>query len=343
MQKEADVPFIVTARRAGSLAKLLVVEFILVFFLASAYAEVRRQLGAHGCAPEPGAISWQTFLLLFAGLYALYWVFLKQILFAKVIVDETVGGPFPYSFLTTHPSYVAIDLITVGIAWIVHYAGGTVEVGECANTQGYLLGSVALPIACLIPIFRLVLWYLAGQRTWERLQRPELETAWKPVALFWGVLALPGALALHWVLQDRRVDASWPVADASTMAGGLAAHPEFDDMVWKVRGKIMWERVSRCKCDGAGGCAQGEMMLDLGAGGEVLIRTTYAGGVRELAADTEGRVGKLYTKNGRLHKLPNPKARQCGDYGPPPPAGRALLEPAVLGADDKSLKVRQPL
>lgn len=201
MQTEADVPFIVTARRAASLAKLLVVEFILVFFLAATYAEVRRQLGAHGCAPEPGAISWQTFLLLIGGLYALYLVFLKQIFFAKVIVEETVGGPFPYSFITTHPSYAAIDLITVGIAWIVHYAAGTVEVGECANTQGYLLGSFALPIACLIPIVRLGLWYLGGQRTWERLQRPELGTAWKPVALFWGVLALPALLAAHWVMN----------------------------------------------------------------------------------------------------------------------------------------------
>lgn len=84
-------------------------------------------------------------------------------------------------------------------------------------------------------------------------------------------------------------------------------------------------------------------MLDLGAGGEVLIRTTYAGGVRELAALTEGRIGEVFVKNGRLHKLPNAKAKLCSDYGAPPPAGRALLEPAVITADDKSIRIPQPL
>lgn len=343
MAEETEVPFIVTARRAGSLAKLLMMELIMVFFLAAAYAEIRRRFGAHGCPPEAGAVDWQTFALLAVGLYGFYWVFFKQIFFAKTIVDQTVGGPFPFSFLTTHPSYVAIDLITVGVAAIARYAGGTVEVGECVNTHGWLLGGFAFALACAIPLTRLFCWYVLGQRTWPRLQTPERRSAWKPVAFFCAVLALPAALAIHWALQDRLADANWPVADEATLAGGLAAHPDYDDRVWKVRGKIKWERVSRCACEGAAACSQGEMMLDLGAGGEVLIRTGYAGGVRNLIADTEGRVGQIYVRNGRLHKLPNAKAKLCRDYGPPPPAGRALLEPAVITADDQSIRAPQPL
>lgn len=240
MARESDVPFIVTVRRAGSLAKLLTMELIMVFFLAAAYAEMCSRFGAHGCPADLDAVSWQTFPLLAVGLYGFYWVFLKRIFFAKVIVDETVGGPFPFSVLTTHPSYVVIDLITVGFAWIVRYAASSVEVGECVNTHGWLLGNFAFPLACTIPIARLVCWYVLGQRSWQRLQVHERDSAWKPVAFFCGVLIPPMAVGTHWVMRDRLADEHWPLADETTLAGGLAAHPDYDDMVWKVRGKIKW-------------------------------------------------------------------------------------------------------
>jgi hypothetical protein len=331
-------------QRTGSLAKLLLGEWGAILLLGAAYADIRLQLGAHECPPVPKSIGVSTVVAFLVGLYLLQWLF-KNIFFAKIIVDQSRGALW-YSFLSTHPSYVFIDMWILGLGWLIRTF--VPDGVGCDLSRQWLLGKFVFGVALALPIFRLLCWYTFG---WRRISREDkwgiLQDAWKPIIRFYAILLVPAILAAWIIVPDLLDRHRVPVADATTLAGGLSAHPDLDGTIMKAVGTIRSEHVQRCDCRGVIGndCFRGDMLIDLGPGGEVIVQAVDAGELAQLVTDTEGKPGKPYSIIGRLHKLPDAKAKLCvpSAYGPPPAAGRALLRPELPNRGNPNQKPQQSL
>jgi hypothetical protein len=332
-------------QRVVGVVKISVAAWVAMFCLAAVGADLLIGRGVHGCPPMPRQTGALLFFALPLGLYLYGWS-LHRILAPRLAKEEhrptlTAGpivmqnprlGPGEYTFCTTHPSYLLIDLVTLLGAYVL-YAVAPDAVG-CGKNWEWARGRVALAIALSIPALRIVGWYVLSRRP------PEEATvgAWKPVAMFLGFLGVPLVLGAGPLLGTWRGQRNAPVVSAERFSGGLAAHEELRGKVVKVAGRCVGEQPVRCRCGTDGrDCAQVEVLLDVGDGGQVLVQalSDQEDLAKEASGCSQGPAGgRLLTVFGRLHRLPakapaNPDSNTprlpCRDYGPPPPAGRALV------------------
>jgi hypothetical protein len=85
--------------------------------------------------------------------------------------------------------------------------------------------------------------------------------------------------------------------DGARLAGGLAAHPDYDGRSLKVRGVLAVEPVlCGCQRDRATVCRVATSRLDLGQGGDVIVRgiSEYGNDLRDLARRGIGREVTIY-------------------------------------------------
>lgn len=322
--------------RVVGLVKIGLAEFLAVSMLATTFGALAVARGARGCPPQGKHLDGSFYLGIVIGLLALAWLLFRMIRpvevedtytpslkLGPVAVPNPTIAPMRYKFCSTHPSYVLIDLLLVFGAWMV--LDGTPATTGCTLLYQWGISRAALPVALLFPLVRLACWYLLGLRLSEQAQ----VGAWKPVLLVFAVLLAPLALWGHLALKERRVRAATPLVDATTLAGGLKAHAELIGPIVRVKGARLLDSAARCECRGASkdDCGRAEMLLDLGAGGEVVVQAR-ASEVMFLLEKSEGKKGQPDEAFGRLSPLPNPTKKHCGAklFGPPPPAGRALLE-----------------
>lgn len=328
-------------QRLASVVKLAVAAWIAMFCLAAVAADLLVLRGAHGCPPEPRHTGAVLYFALPLGLYLYAWS-LHRILVPRLALEEhqptlEVGPlivpnpqlpPREYTFCTTHPSYLLLDLVTV-IGGYVLFALAPETVG-CGKAWEWARGRAALGIALSLPVVRLLSWYVLGRRP------PAGSTAgaWKPVALFLTILLVPLVLGAGPILRTWRGQRSAPVVDAANFGGGRAAHPELLGQIVRVHGTCVGEQPVRCRCGGPSGtdCAQTEVLLDLGAGGQVLVQALSD--PEDVALEARGCTGRALTLFGRLHAVPEVTPTSpgigtprlpCRDYGPPPAAGRVLV------------------
>lgn len=322
--------------RLVGLVKIFLAEWLAMFLLGTCAGQALAVHGARGCPPG-GRLDWSFYLAALLGLLAAGWL-LHRIFFpveieetytpplkaGPVIVPNPTIAPVRFSFCSTHPAYVLIDALTVAGA-LALWATAPASMG-CSFVSEWASARAAVGLALLFPVVRLLSWYVLGRQA----SPAATLGVFRPVLVFYGILAAPLLLAAHLFLGARHARAAAPVVDDKSFAGGLAAHPELAGPIVHVKGTRGRARAERCECRGPRGndCGYAEVLLDLGAGGEVVVQAR-ASEVLFLLDKSDGKpAGQPDDAFGRLSALPDPKKKLCGRaaYGPPPAAGRALLE-----------------
>lgn len=291
-------------RRFPRLVQIWLVEFFIVLGLAFFLGKVLDARGALGC-PGSGEGPDGTFYgLLAIALLGLFFFF-RNLLRPRIseetwtpVVDAGLGlagvglvvanrrWSVRYPYLSSHPSYALLLLLTLPVPWMM--VAMTADQG-CSTLYWRLAGWVGLAVIATLALVRALAWYVfrIGPRALAQrmaavpadagpgLRRLGWEMAWKPtiglVALIWAI----GGLPIAWMFwQQARLEQALPMLDAVRFEGGLAAHPEFEGQLVRVQGRPSGElRQWAPRGAGRGGnnYAGGGILLDLGAGGEVLV------------------------------------------------------------------------
>lgn len=290
--------------RTRSIMQLVFVELVAAFLLSSSMGSLLAHNGILGCAPDPEipfGLQQSVFLLL--GLLALWWS-LRGILFPRVLpvgifssLAVGIGGvrvTVPTrqvgvdAFPSTHPSYALAEAAFFVFLLIPAIAIGRdpVYVG-CTQQWNYAFAWLLAAFAVGLPLLRLASWYLLRRR----LPRAVTEGTHKGTYIPLGI-ALPVALVLFGMVYLPPLFA--PTLDAESFAGGLAAHPEYAGRSLHVAGVVVDGPVT-CACaeSRATACQSAVALLDLGAGGVVVLRgvSDYADEVQPLEV---GRPARLY-------------------------------------------------
>lgn len=333
-------------RQIPSLVQILFVEFITILLFASVSAKMIAHQGALGCGPTRAGISAIDIGFVLVGLVGAGWLVWRM--FWPTRVQDSfrpllrLGGllvPNPtiprvtYEFCSTHPSYALMELTSFVPLWIVYRFGPFSPLyAGCDAVFSYFFGRIALGLVLLFPFLRLVAWYVFRRQ----LAKTVSHDAWKPVAFFLAI-AVPVYVAIPLAVYVPLWKA--PLVDATTFAGGLSSHKELMGKTAKVRGVLKHPLAQRCTCTETNppGCRVAAILIDLGAGGDVVARgvSSNADAVRALADSPEAQTGKPVTVYGVLNPLPtlaqdktSYEPIDCGwaQFGAPPPAGRAYLQ-----------------
>ncbi len=326
--------------RVASLVKLVVAEFIAMVCLSAAFGWALSSHGVLGCPPSGAGLTGTFFGAVLIGLGLTAWVVWRAAWpdeiretwrpvtkVGPVVMQNPAIADVEYSFATTHPTYAILDFLQLGPALILFMLGRhPPEVAGCSTLFNFLMGRAALVVALFFPLCRLVSWYVLEKHTSEAAQRG----AWKPVALLCAAL-IPATFIVPLLVFLPRLNL--PVVNATTWTGGLGAHPEFSGKIVRLHGLTKSQKAARCVCSDKdpNACRVAALLVDLGAGGEVIVH-----GSSDYASDLvkEGRrgAGQAIEVIGRLGPLPviatkNDDARDCGqdEFGPASPAGRAFL------------------
>lgn len=328
-------------QRVVGVVKISVAAWVAMFCLGAVVADLLLLRGVHGCPPLPRQTGGMLYIALPLGLWLYAWslhrIFVPRLAteahrptlqVGPIIAQNPMLKAQEFTFCTTHPSYLLLDLVTLVGAWVlVAVAPDTVG---CGKAWEWARGRVAFAVALSIPVLRLLGWYVLRRRPPQGAE----QGAWRPVAIYLGILVGPlvlGAGPLWRMWSGKR---SAPVVDATAFTGGLAAHEGLLNKVVRVRGRCVGEVPVRCRCGGPRGddCAQTEVLLDLGDAGQVLVQGLSD--PEDLAGEARGCGGRELETFGRLHRVPERAPDRadsltprlpCRDYGSPPAAGRVLV------------------
>jgi hypothetical protein len=293
------------------LVRQVLAAWLFAILMPGSIADLIRVRGLDRCPAEPARVDWSTFVALALGLAAAAW------LAGRILRPRIVTG-----VLSSHPSYVVIDLVILALAWLMFDIGR--EPFGCHFAWEYWRGVLALAFALSIPIARLVAWYPLGLR----VEQQRAEVARIPVLTFCLVAAIPLALGGIFYGQYLLARHRAPLADAATMAGGLAAHPALAGPVVRVVGTLKLSEAIRCRCrpNDPESCFQAEALLDLQGAGEVIVfgGPHDADELRKLAQRGAGKRLEVFGRLSRELPLPNRLCDPRG-YGQLPEAGRAVL------------------
>lgn len=332
--------------RIVGLARIIIGNAVAVLLLRGVVRDLAGLRPGGGCPSVPLRYPGVFAISLGLGLFALGWL-LYRIFWPKVVSISwaptlklgpviTTNPTIPeveFPFASTHPSYIIADLVMLPVVYLLYLLSQSAT--GCSYRPIISGDRFALGLALLIPALRLLGWYGLGRRPPEK----SLVGAHKPVLLLCAILALPVLILCDLWWKQHRVEAQVPIADARALAGGLAAHPELADKIVRLRGTLLRDKVKQCVCRAADECTYAEMPLSVGDGLQVVVQAR-ATDVWDLKKKAQGAVGTAYETFGRLQPYPpgsdavsqrRPPGKQppptCGasDYGPPPPAGRALL------------------
>lgn len=324
-----------TWNRVPGLVYILVAQYFAAFAIGTAVSSWVQLSPILGC-PARGSVSALSILLFVGGVAAAGWSARRML--RPAIVDVVsrqslllVTWLSHASAPSTHPIYVTVDLFAAAmVALLLLPFQSPPSISGCWVLSGYLMSRVAVAVALAFPLLRVFSWYALRRQIVGSTKEAVL-----PVVRFF-VLAMPafGVFFLAW--GSSKIAASrLPVVDASSFAGGLAAHPELAGQLVKVRGHRSRAHASRCVCDDpsdASFCKVGALLLDLGPAGQVVYHAAGSGSV-EVFAFGEGAADDPVEVIGRLGPLPDPKKQpfnvlDCGwgDFGPLLAEGRAFVE-----------------
>lgn len=354
--------------KIGGLIKIFMAELLAVLVAAGYIAQWVKFAKGYESFWGPGKMSAGDYMIEIGMIFVVILLFawlIRAIVKPRIFLDQVnrvykvgpvimSGEEIKYPFISTHPSYIFIDLLIVGSAWFSCWVAkdehGSAWVFEKSR------GIAALILSGVIPLLRLASWYIFSIRPKVEtdFEKKTLENASKPVFLVWALffgpilLVLFGGLAYQfWYKEPRRI-ASLPVVNSQTMIGGLLKHPELQDLEKSEQEKIYYvskevrvqgiqknKEALKCKPYGPKGDSFGyaTVLLDLGAAGEVLVLRGASENFYEFLKLTQNKANQTIEVVGRLrpmptkNKIPNWKVI-CGygELGAPPPAGRMLLE-----------------
>lgn len=327
--------------RVSALVKILFFEFIAVFCLAMELAGALRARGVLGCPPDnrlstPDAVFFTIGLLCAAWLV---WRILRPTVVELDYRPNLKVGPLimpnpaipsvDFEFLSTHPSYVLVELVVLAAISVLLLVGDPPAVGGCSDVGPYLMARIGVVLAVFFPAFRLFAWYILGRRS----RRP-MPGVWKPVLIFWCIIS-PLVLLAVWILIGQKLKESrLPLVDGAAFAGGLGAHGNLENQLVRVRGTLKLPRAARCACDDPKDpnfCKVAALLIDVG-GGELVVHTSGIDS-KDLFKKGDRPAGSPFSATGRLMKMPDAKKEpynrlDCGwdEFGPPPAEGRAFVE-----------------
>lgn len=306
-----------------SVIQIWVAEFLAVMFLFPIVSKLYERLH-----PSVGYKSLPLdkidYVFFVVGLLLYLWL-LKEIFLPRVKRDSwfsfktasSSGGE--YYFASTHPSYIFVDVLAVAFWWLIRW--GWSQAWQERTYQGTIL----LLLAALIPVVRLLAWYVLRFR--PNAENDEevakaIQSAWKPVALIYALSLAIGVVTAAVIIptemyrerEQARKEASLAVVDAASWKGS-ETFESLRDMDSSVDGQIA-TRVIRLRatqksaeamtCTNDAG--QGEYVTVLASLGssrydDVLIFTNS--GVDELVGRAKGNVGKPIEAMGRLTQMPD--------------------------------------
>lgn len=231
-----------------------------------------------------------------------------------------------YDYLTSHPSYALLLLLTAPIPAVMVMA--TTNHGD-STFYWRVAGVAGLVILALMALARVLAWYVFrfGRRELDQTSQPRLgwEIAWKPVLMLVVLMYAIVAIPLGWMWwQEKRTVAALPVittADVTHVGeyrrvqGELASEPVY----WAPRGT------------GRGGnnYAGAGVLVDLPSGGEALLLAEsmsvpdFVGAMRDVAD------GEVRTQGRVIDAISADQEKYYGfdesDFGEPSPQGRVLV------------------
>ena len=184
-----------------SLIQIFVAEWLAVMFLfpfvSKLYEWIHPSVGYKSLPLDK-----VDYVFLVIGLLLYFWL-VREILRPRINTDSWVsfntashsGGD--YSFSSTHPSYVFIDVLACGFWWLTRWAW------SAGWQERVYQGTILVSLAAVIPALRLLAWYVLRLR--PRAKAEEVKNSWKPVALLYGcflgiALVATGPI----VLMERR-------------------------------------------------------------------------------------------------------------------------------------------
>jgi len=327
--------------RTRNVIQIILVEFLAMVMLASVVATLFARRGILGCPPDPGyAFGAFQIVVSLLGLAAFGWSLLgilrprelPQMAFHRLIVSVgNVNLQIPtkeagaYVFPTSHPSYALVELSFLGLFFLPAYILGLrpAYIG-CELQWFYAQAWTFVAIGLFFPALRLVAWYVLRLRPVTSAVRDAHKATYIPLAVIVPVILfiLGGVMGPQLIART---------VDGARLAGGLAAHPEFEGRSLKVRGTLAGEPVlCGCQKDRVTVCRVATARLDLGEGGDVVVRgiSEYGNDLRELAKRGVGRPVMIF---GRLTTSPPPPYRTAHETcraDPFPTTGRprAYLE-----------------
>jgi hypothetical protein len=238
-----------------------------------------------------------------------------------------------YPYLTSHPSYALLLLITAPIPAVM--VAATANQGD--NTFYWrVTGIVGLVLIGLMALARMLAWYVfrlgRGQLD-EQLRgmpisqrRLGWEIAWKPVLMLIVLMYAIVCIPLGWMwLDQKRTIAKLPVvtvADSETAAGqyrrveGAVAS---DPVYWAPRGTGRGGN----NYSGAG------VLVNLPSGGDALLLAESLSVPDFKGAMEDVRNGKIHTQGKVIDDITEDQEKyygfNLGDFPEPPPDGRVML------------------
>ena len=143
-------------RKIPSALKRLLIEIGAVLFFPATVAGIVNELRPGTLAEHhnlDGATDW---IFALVGPALLAWV-LEDIFRPRVKVERWYPLIGPFDFLSTHPSYVLIDLLTIA------FAGFYLWIGASGDFEMPIFW-IAFGTAVVIPVLRITAWYVLGLR-----------------------------------------------------------------------------------------------------------------------------------------------------------------------------------
>jgi hypothetical protein len=291
-----------------SVVQIFIADLLIVFCLSSLVMAILNTIlpGAFGeSATLSGIGNWIWFLL---GIAIFVWM-LFEIFRPRVkgdayrAVNVNSSSKTSYSFCSTHPSYVLLDLLAViPFAFLIWYAGET----------GFSLKNlfVMLAISLIVPCLRLFAWYIAGLRITD----PEEScAAWKPVAWFSGIVfsvfALVGILGIYSEFEHRGEIANLPLIDEQSLSRETFTRLLDEKSSAKETGFVRLRAFQinnkAAICKNKDGINFASIFADLGKDRKILIvGANYSGmGFDQLITKSNGNQGKPIEVIGKIREI----------------------------------------
>ncbi len=339
-------------RYIPGIIQIVFVEFLVIILLASVSSRWVAAHGALGCGPSGIAFDWKSIIyILLAGVGA-FWI-LYRIFVPKLVVQRfrtmmkigpiagfTVSIPNPaipatsYLFCSTHPAYALVELGVLLPLLLVYRMGYLLPTYTgCGGVFYYFFGRAILGLYLGFPLVRLFSWYVLKRK----LNTPETKIAFQS-SLFILAVAIPIYLSIPLMVYVPLWRA--PHLNEQSFAGGLSKHPEFIGKTVRVSGRMKSPKVALCHCsqNDPTSCRFASILLDMGQGGDVVIRgvSNNADSLRALADSKDALSGKTISFYGVIQPLPTKEEiaikryefLSCGweEFGTPPRTGRAYLD-----------------